>query len=101
MLRTNMFDGVGYDDAAAAITEIMSTPFSREIRIAMQKHQAMRDHESAHPVTFGVLEVVVKMNVEEDEVLLGKGDVAAFESGVVHNLEAMEDTLLRLTIFLC
>ena len=101
MLQANMLDGLSYDDDGAAITEIVSTPFSKEIRIAMQKHQVMRDHESSHPVAFGVLEGSIILKAEEDDMLLRKGDVAAFESGVVHHLEAMEDSVLRLTIFLC
>ncbi len=101
MLLANMLDGIDFDDEDIAITELMRTAYSKEIRIAMQRHQMMRDHESSHPVAFAVLEGSVRVQFEAGESLLQKGDVLSLEREVVHHLEALEDTVLRLTIFLC
>lgn len=101
MLVVNLLDDISFDDEEIAIVEIAATPFSKEIRIAMQRHQVMRDHESSHPVTFAVLEGSVRVQFETKESVMQKGDVLFLEHEVIHHLEALEDTVLRLTIFLC
>ncbi len=101
MLLANLLDDISFDDEEIAIAEIVASPFSKEIRIAMQRHQVMRDHESSHPVTFAVLEGSVRVQLETEESVMQKGDILFLERDVVHHLEALEDTILRLTIFMC
>lgn len=79
---------------------LYESAFSREIRIAMYAHQVMRDHESEYPIAIEVCEGAVTLSTEEQELILPKGEILGLEAGVKHHIEALQETLLRLTIFI-
>ena len=66
----------------------------------MYAHQVMRDHESEHPVVIEVCEGAVTLLSESEELILPKGEVVAIKGGVKHHIEAIQDSILRLTIIL-
>ena len=99
MLRANLLEAVEYNDENIVITELLDTSFSKEIRIAMQSHQVMRDHESEQPVTLSVIKGVVNLSAEGNNVVMQKGDVVALSGSVKHHIEALEDAIVRLTLF--
>lgn len=101
MYQVNMLEVIRFDDEEVLITEVMVTPFSKEYLITMQRHQVMIDHESSDPVTFHIMEGLLRVKIEEDERILRTADILALEGDVVHHLEALDESLLRLTIHQC
>jgi len=101
MYQVNMLDDIRFGDEDIVITELMVTPFSKEYQIVMQHHQVMIDHESIYPISFFIIEGELRVKVEGIEGIVRKGDVLSLESEVVHQLEALEDSVLRLTLFIC
>ena len=101
MQQANMLEAIEYNDENIVITQLLATAFSKEIRIVMQKHQVMRDHESDHPVTLYVVDELVNLSIEEKDIVIKKGNLVTLEGGVKHHLKALDDTVLHLTIYLC
>lgn len=99
MKHANIHEALQFDAENIVMDELFETPFVREIRIAMFAHQVMRDHESEHPVAIEVCEGVVTLSTDEQELILPKGEVIGLEGGVKHHIEALQESVLRLTIF--
>ena len=97
--RINLLDAVEYSDERVLIDEMISTPSSKEMRVMIQKNQVMRDHASVYPIAINVLEGVVKLSADGNDTVLRRGDLIYMESDTVHHMEAVEDTILRLTLF--
>ncbi len=101
MYRSNVLEALRYSDENVMIDELMSTPFSKEVRIVMHRHQVMRDHATRHPLTLQVVEGVLKLTLDTDEHVIKRGDIVTLNADTVHHLEAMEESVIRLTLFIC
>ncbi|MEA3373487.1 MAG: cupin domain-containing protein [Campylobacterota bacterium] len=99
MQRVNLLEELIYSDECISINELMQTPCSKEIRIVMQTNQVMRDHASEYPITMGVLEGRVKLTIADEEHFIKRGELIALEADTVHHLEAVENSVLHLTLF--
>ncbi len=99
MERTNVITSLAYSDESVVIEELYETEYAREVGIAMQAHQVLMDHQSLYPLTLQVIDGLVRFSSELSSAVLDKGDIVTLEAGVKHDLEAIENTLLRLTLF--
>jgi quercetin dioxygenase-like cupin family protein len=100
MQHANIYEAVIFEEENIVMEVLYESAFSREIRIAMYAHQVMRDHESEYPIAIEVCEGAVTLSTEEQELILPKGEILGLEAGVKHHIEALQETLLRLTIFI-
>lgn len=98
MNHANIHEALHYNNETIEMDVLLETPFVRELRIAMYAHQVMRDHESDHPVTIEVIEGAVTLSTETQEIILPKGEIVVLEGGVKHHVEAIQESLLRLSI---
>ena len=99
MQQTNIHEALQYDEENIVMDELLTTPFTREIRIAMYAHQVMRDHESDYPVGIEVCEGAVVLTTEAGDTVLPRGEIVIVERGLTHHIEALQESLLRLTIY--
>ena len=97
--QVTLLEAISYRDENVLIDELMTTPCSKEVRIVMQRNQVMRDHSSDFPITLSVLEGVVKLTIEEDEYVVKRGGLVALEAETMHHLEALDNSVLHLTLF--
>ena len=98
MIRANIHEALAFDEETVTMDELLETPFCREIRISMYAHQVMRDHESEYPLVLEVCEGAVMLTSDEGEAILPRGEIIALESCVKHHIEALQESVLRLTI---
>lgn len=98
MIHANMHEALHFDEENIVMDELFETEHVRELRIAMYAHQVMRDHESDHPVVIEVCEGAVTLTTDGDEIILPKGEVISIGCGVKHHIEALQESVLRLTI---
>lgn len=99
MQHANIHEAVAFEEENIVMEVLYENAFSREIRIAMYAHQVMRDHESEYPVAIEVCEGAVTLTTETEELILPKGEIIGLEAGLKHHIEALQESLLRLTIF--
>lgn len=98
MKKTNIYENLVYSDEKVQITPLMDTDSSKEIRIVFKQNQIMKDHHTPHPIAVEIVEGEIDFGVKEEVFKLIKGDIVSLEASVVHNLKAMQDSIVRLTL---
>jgi quercetin dioxygenase-like cupin family protein len=101
MKHVKLLETMRFSDENIIMEELMDTPYSKEIRIAMQRNQVMRDHQSSFPITMQVIEGEVLVSCESHETLLKANELLSMDAGVKHHIKAEEDSVVRLTLFSC
>lgn len=99
MRHADLGKEIVFDDESVVISALYETAYCKEYRIAMQRNQVMRDHESAFPLVLYVYKGLVKITFNGKIETIGEGELLSFDAQTTHQLEALEDTVLRLTIF--
>lgn len=98
-MKTAAFlNNVQYNEEKVAISLLLETDFSKEIRIAFKKNQVMKDHKAPYPIVVQVLKGSIDFGVHNEYKRLNAGDLITLEAKVVHNLTAIEDSVVRLTL---
>lgn len=77
---------------------ILETSFSKEIRILLKAGQVMKEHKAPFPIIVHVLEGEINFGVEGEVHLLKKGAIVTLEGKVPHDLTALKDSIVRLTL---
>lgn len=87
-----------YNEDRVRIQLILETSFSKEMRILLKKGQVMKEHRAPYPIVVHLLEGVLDFGIEGKVNRLHKGDILTLEGKVPHDLLALEDSIVRLTI---
>jgi len=98
MNKASILSEVTYNDKRPAIKVLMDTNFTKEIRIALKKEQVMKEHQTPYPIVVQIVEGNIQFGVRKEIHHLKKGDLIALEGRVPHDLRALEDSIIRLTL---
>lgn len=77
---------------------IVETPFSKEIRILLKKGQVMKEHKAPFPISVHILDGAIDFGVHGIIQSMKLGDIVVLDAHVPHDLTAMEDSIVRLTL---
>lgn len=91
-------ENLDFNTSKVVTKVILETPFSKEIRILLKKGQFMKEHRAPFPIIVHILEGQINFSVEGRTNLLKKGNIITLESNVNHDLKALEDSVIRLTL---
>lgn len=80
------------------IDKMFETPFSKEIRICMAEGNTMQEHTAPGAITILVLKGKVRIDSLEESRELESGDMVYFDAKVPHSLEALQESVIRLTL---
>ncbi len=94
----SFFSNVEFNAARPAISVILETSNSKEIRILLASGQIMKAHKAPYPITVQVLDGEIEFGVMGETLILKQGDIIALESNVVHDLKGAVDSNIRLTL---
>lgn len=98
MKKTSIYQDLIYKEDRPAIKVLFDTPFTKEIRIAMKKGTVMKKHQTAFPIVIEIVDGQIDFGVEEEMHQLKKGDLVALDRSIPHDLKALEDSIIRLTL---
>ena len=98
MKKTSFIKDVNYGDNNVVAEVIMETSFSREIRILLKEGQTMKEHKTPFPIIIHLIKGKINFGVHQKMVSLKKGDILSLEPNSSHDLTAVEDSIIRLSL---
>ncbi len=91
-------ENIQYNEGKVAVSLLLETDFSKEIRIVFKKNQVMKDHKAPYPILVQVIKGNIDFGVNKEVKKLQTGDLISLDANVIHNLTAIEDSVVRLTL---
>ena len=98
MKKTNILKNLVYNEDKVAISVLFETETTKEIRILFKPGQLMQKHQTPFPITVEMVKGKLDFGVENDVFHLENGDLVALDGGVPHDLKALTDSIVRLTL---
>lgn len=98
MKHTNILENLEYNNDKVAISVLFETETTKEIRILFKKNQLMKKHQTKFPITVQIVEGAIDFGVNNKMYNLKKGNLVSLEGSVPHDLLAVEDSIVRLTL---
>ena len=98
MKTANIYSDIEYKEDKPSIQVLLKTGFTKEIRIAFKKGQAMKEHKTSYPIVVEICEGKLAFGVNGEVLHLVRGDLLALGPSVPHDLLATEDCVVRLTL---
>ena len=98
MKASSLLNNLTYNEDKPAISVLLETDSTKEIRIAMRKGQLMKKHQTPFPIVVEMFEGDLDFGVEGEIHNLTRGDILALDAAVPHDLLAKSDCIVRLTL---
>lgn len=98
MKKANILSDLVYGSEKPAIKMMFESESSKEIRIVFKKGQIMKKHKTSFPITVEMFQGNIDFGVEGSVVNLIKGDIVSLPASVPHDLTALEDSIVRLSL---
>ena len=89
-----------YHDKRPAVQVLFQTETSKEIKIAFKAGQIMKEHKTPFPIVVEIFQGAIDFGVKGEVLSLKQGDLIALEGGVPHDLQAKEQSIVRLSLTL-
>jgi quercetin dioxygenase-like cupin family protein len=77
---------------------LVKEPDLRIVLFALRAGARLREHQASGPISIQVLEGSIRLRLPAESVELTAGRLMALESGIRHDLEAIDDSAFLLTI---
>lgn len=98
MKTASLTSAIIHSDNKPTIEALLETAFSKEIRIAFKAGQVMKKHHAPTPIVVELFEGSIDFGVDGKVNRLQKGDILTLDAKVPHDLKAIEDSIVRLTL---
>jgi quercetin dioxygenase-like cupin family protein len=89
---------IKFNQNKPALSLLLDTEFSKEIRIVFKKGQEMEDHQAPFAIIVQVIKGIIEFGVNGGTHQLNTGDMITLKPHEVHNLLSIEDSVVRLTL---
>ena len=91
-------DQIEFDATHVKTKVVVETSFSKEIQILMKAGQFMKEHKTPYPILIHLLEGEIELGVQGEKSIMKCGDIIALEGDIPHDLTAIENSVIRLTL---
>lgn len=98
MKKVSILQNIEYSESKPVVSILMETDFTKEIRIVFKQNQQMKEHQTPFPITVEIVDGKIDFGVNGDIHKLKKGDLISLSGNVPHNLSAIVDSIVRLTL---
>ncbi len=87
-----------FDNNKIVTKVLLETSFSKEIRILLKQGQIMKEHMAPFPIVVHIIDGEIDFGVQGNISSLRKGDIITLDANIPHDLTAVEDSVVRLTL---
>ncbi len=98
MKTASLYKDLTYQDAKPLVQPLLETDFTREIRILFKRGQVMKEHQTPFPIVIEIVEGEIDFGTSGTIHQAVKGDLIALGGGIPHDLTALSDSIVRLTL---
>lgn len=98
MKTASLINNIQYHETRPTIQVLLDTENGKEIRIAFKKDQVMKEHKTPFAIVVEVFEGSIDFGVKGMVHNLNRGDLISLDGGVPHDLTAVEDSIVRLSL---
>lgn len=98
MKKSSLINDLNYNSEKPVISILFETDSSKEIRIVMKAGQVMKKHKTPYAITVEIFEGEIDFGVENRITKLRKGDLVWLNGNVPHDLKAIENSIIRLSL---
>lgn len=98
MITASLLKDVSFDESNPKIDVLFQTEHTKEIRIALGEHQAMKEHKTPFPIVVEVVSGAIDFGVQGEKHKMGAGDLISLEGNIPHDLFAHEPSVIRLSL---
>ena len=98
MKTASLYKDLTYHDSKPLVQPLLETDFTREIRIVFKRGQVMKRHFTPFPIVIEIVEGEISFGAEGRDYTAGKGELIGLAGGVPHDLTALSDSIVRLTL---
>ena len=94
----SFYKDLEFSDKSVVITPLLNSDFGKEIRIAFKEGQVMKEHKTKFPITVMILRGSIEFGLGDKKYILNEGEVIALEGNVMHELKALNESVVRLSL---
>ena len=98
MKTASLTANIEYNESSPRIQILLETETGKEIRIVFKEGQVMKKHKTPFPIVVEVFDGVINFGVDGEFHTLDKGALIALEGGVPHDLTALKNSIVRLSL---
>lgn len=98
MKTASLTNNIEYHETRPTIQVLMETENGKEIRIAFKKGHVMKEHKTPFSIVVEIFEGSIDFGVNGDVHSLNRGDLISLEGGIPHDLTAVKDSIVRLSL---
>ena len=91
-------ENLDFNDTKIVTKVLLESSFSKEIKILLKQGQIMKEHKAPYPIIVHILEGAINFGIQGKVHLLKKGDIITLEGNIPHDLTALKDSIVRLTL---
>lgn len=98
MTIASLTKDLAFKDDKPSISVLMETDFTKELRIAFRKGQVMKEHQTPYPIVVQIVEGKIDFGANGKVHRLETGDLIGLSGAVPHDLSAITQSVVRLTL---
>ena len=98
MKTASITNDLNYNETKPNVSVLLETENSKELRILLKKGQSMKEHQTPFPIVVEIFEGNIIFGVNGEKHNCKKGAMLSLEGAVPHDLEALSDSIIRLSL---
>ena len=98
MKIASVLKDITYGETAPNVSVLINTTDTKEVRIVFKETQEMKQHTAPYPIVVSVVEGSIDFGVGNKRFILEKGMMIALEARIPHDLIALQNSIVRLSL---